>query len=461
MILQQLTPVPVWGKSNPYERITVIFNGQKKVTAADKSGSWIVTLDKMPASNKPCEMIISGTNTIKLRNILVGEVWLCSGQSNMAYPLKRNIKKYRAPAAAPDLCEEEIKSQKNPEIRLFSIEQNLNTSDVVTKNGWQECNDASIRDCSAAGYFFIKEINEKLHIPVGIISSSFDGSGIDPWIPQSSHMDSPFFYSDSGQAIKTHKNQSDKCWNSMIKPLAPFPIKGFLWYQGETDCMLNNGIKYASKFNLLVNRWRRAWKKDSLPFYFVQISPYSYSKSKKKTPGINPETLPEFWEVQTKTLSIPYTGIVITTDLIDNLSDLHPPYKWEVGRRLSLLALANNYGRKDLISSGPVYKKMKIQKNRIILYFSNCGGGLINKDGKPLSWFFIAGADGKYYHANAVIKENSIVVSAPEIKKPESVRFAWDESARPNLFNREGLPAVPFRTDGHAGGNIFIREKLI
>ena len=210
--------------------------------------------------------------------------------------------------------------------------------------------------------------------------------------------------------------------------------------------MINDGMRYSDKFELMVNAWRKAWNNAELPFYFVQISPYYYTKRKDKLPH-TPETLAEFWEAQAKTLAVPHTGMVVTTDLVDKLSDIHPSYKWEVGRRLSLLALSNTYNKKGFETSGPVYNSMKIKGDKLILEFKNVGGGLMSKDGKPLTWFTIAGSDGVFIPADAVIEKNKVVVSSASVKKPKAVRFAWDETAMPNFFNKEGLPAVPFRTN--------------
>jgi sialate O-acetylesterase len=446
MIFQQKVPVPVWGKALPGEKINVRFLGQEKYTIADTSGLWKVVLDPMVANSAPSTLTVTGNNTINIENILVGEVWLCSGQSNMEYPLNRKLKKYAGPANGSDLGEEELKKPNNPQIRLFLVEKQLKELEVISKYGWQECNDSSINAISAAGYFFIKEIQQKLNVPVGIISSSWGGSRIEPWTPQSAYMKSGKFQPDTTKIYQIDGSKVGNMWNTMINPLVPFAVKGFLWYQGESNCMINDGMKYADKFELLVDSWRKAWNNEVLPFYFVQISPYYYTKRKDKKPHTS-ETLAEFWEAQAKTLSIPYTGMVVTTDLVDNLSDIHPSYKWEVGHRLSLLALAKDYGLKNLVISGPVYQRMKIKGSKIILEFTNVGSGLKSKDDKPLTWFTIAGEDGKYLPANATIKKSTIIVFNDQIKDPKSVRFAWDETAMPNFFNIEGLPAVPFRTN--------------
>jgi sialate O-acetylesterase len=446
MVLQRDMLVPIWGKALPGEKITVSFSGQNKETIADASGCWKVILDPMPASDKPVKMVVCGSDTIKLDNILVGEVWLCSGQSNMEYPMDRRLKKYTAPLKGTDVAEEIIKNPNNPEIRLFLVEKVQNVNEVVTKKGWQESSDSSIRAISAAGYFFINEIQKELNVPVGLISSSWGGSRIEPWTPQNAYMESSLFKPDTTKTYQIDGSKVGNMWNSMIKPMVPFAVKGFIWYQGESNCMINDGLRYADKFELMVNAWRKEWNKADLPFYFVQISPYYYTKRKDKKPHTN-ETLAEFWEAQTKTLAIPYTGMIVTTDLVDDLSNIHPSYKWEVGRRLSLLAMANTYNKKGLVTSGPVFRKMVLKGNKAILQFTNTGSELVSKDGKPLTWFAIAGADGHYVPADAVIKKNTVIVSNINITKPQTVRFAWDETAMPNLFNKEGLPAVPFRTN--------------
>jgi sialate O-acetylesterase len=196
----------------------------------------------------------------------------------------------------------------------------------------------------------------------------------------------------------------------------------------------------------LVNSWRKLWKNEQMPFYYVQIAPYYYSRAKGQVP-FTEQTLPEFWEAQAAALQIPNTGMIVTTDLNDDIKNLHPPFKWEVGRRLELIALAKTYGRKNVEYSGPVYKNMKIRQHQIDLYFDHVDGGLVSHDGKPLDYFTIAGADGKFVPAEAKIEGDKLVVSSPEVSSPVAVRFAWIESAQPNFYNKAGLPAVPFRTD--------------
>jgi sialate O-acetylesterase len=231
----------------------------------------------------------------------------------------------------------------------------------------------------------------------------------------------------------------------MIEPLAPFSIKGFLWYQGETNCFQNESIEYTYKMQALIDGWRKLWKDNKLPFYYVQIAPFYYSKSAGKYP-LNAETEPKFWEAQTLALNIPYTGMIVIDDLSTSPDNLHPRGKWEVGRRLAQWALAKQYGF-NVVPSGPMYRQMKIENGKIELEFNYVGKGLESKNGKPLTWFTIAGADGKFVPAKAVIDGDKIIVSSPEVPNPKNVRFARSEAAQPNFFNKNGLPAVPFRTD--------------
>lgn len=445
MVLQREKSVAIWGKADVNEKVTVKFEGQIKTVVADSSGNWEVKLNPMSASAVPRKMIISGSNTITLDNILVGEVWLCSGQSNMEYPLDLRLHKFVAPKKGEDLAEKELKGNKNPLIRFLYVERKLQT-ELPTK-GWTDCNDSLFRFVSAAGYFFAKELANELKVPIGIISSSWGGTRVEQWTPPTAYEQSPLF-KDSVFGKPNFKIDGmipGKMFTGMLLPIIPYTIKGFLWYQGESNLMIHDTATFAAKTKLMIDTWRGRWNDNKMPFYFVQIAPYYYSKRKDKLQH-GTDLLPYYWEAQAKCLDIPNTGMVVTTDLVDDLNNIHPSYKWEVGRRLSLWALAKDYGKK-IVFSGPLYSKIKIKKNSIELEFTHTGSGLISANGQPLNWFTIAGGDKKFVVAKALIKGNKVIVSSKDVINPIAVRFAWDETAMPNFCNKEKLPASPFRTD--------------
>jgi len=445
MVLQRLKIVPIWGTASPGEKITVSFGAQRKETIASDSGKWVVKLNPMEASELPREMIISGTNTIKLKNILVGEVWLCSGQSNMEYAMRKNSK-IQGTVKGKKPLEDDLLTANNPNIRIFLVKRKYMSPDS-THNGWDQASGTALKDFSAVGYFYAKEMYQKLHIPIGMISSAVPGSRIEPWIEAKRLEISPKMKDGKVlEPLTSDGGDPGKFYNTMIEPLIPFSIRGFLWYQGESNCFLNENIRYAYKFKTLIESWRSDWGNLNMPFYFVQIAPYNYSSSKDVRPH-SPENLPEMWEAQSLALTLPNTGMITITDLVDSIVDLHPAYKWEVGRRLSLVALNKTYGFTEIISSGPTFKGMKITKNKIEVTFTNTGSGLISRNGKPLDWFTIAGADGKFVPAKAEIIGDKVIVSSPEVKSPVAIRFAWNEAAQSNFINKEGLPAVPFRSN--------------
>lgn len=447
MVLQRNKQVPVWGIADKSEKVTVTFAGQTKTTVANDSGRWMVKISPMKASEQPREMVISGKNTIVLKNILVGEVWLCSGQSNMEYTMRKNSK-IQSKVKGDKPAEDDLLTANNPNIRIFLVRRKYMSPDS-THSGWSPAlaSEIALKDFSAAGYFFAKNLYTKLHIPVGMISSAVPGSRIEPWIEASKMDVSPKLK--SGKVLEpliADGGDPGKFYNTMIQPLIPFALKGFLWYQGESGCFLNENIRYAYKQKMLMESWRNDWEDKKLPFYYVQIAPYTYSAAKDVRPH-TAENLPEFWESQALLLKLPNTGMITITDLVDSIVDLHPAYKWEVGRRLSLAALNKTYGFRDVVCSGPTYKSMKVVKDKIEVAFSNIGAGLISRNGKPLTWFSIAGADGEFFPASAVIQGNKVIVSAREVLNPVNVRFAWNEAAQSNFINKEGLPAVPFRSD--------------
>ncbi|MES2238834.1 MAG: sialate O-acetylesterase [Bacteroidota bacterium] len=444
MVLQRQKKVAIWGTADPAEKISVSFAGQIKTTVADKSGKWSLNLSPMKASFEAREMTIKGSNTIVLKNILVGEVWLCSGQSNMEYAL-RKYKDYESLPKGSRPPEDDLNTANNPNIRVF-LDRRKYMEPSAEHLGWDPAIGRPLVDFSAVAYYFAKDLYTKLHVPIGMISAAVPGSRIEPWIQSSKMQIEPKLK--SGKTLdKLSKDDGDtgKFYDTMIAPLIPFTLKGMLWYQGESNCFLNENIRYAYKLKTLIESWRNDFQDKNLAFYFVQIAPYNYSVSKDRPLSI--ETLPEFWESQALSLHLKNTASVTITDLVENTTDLHPRNKWEIGRRLSLLAANKTYGQKNIVCSGPVYQNIKIAGNTIEINYSNTGSGLASRDGKPLTWFSIAAKDGKYVSAKAEINGNKVIVSAPEIQYPYSVRFGWNEAAQSNFINKEGLPAVPFRSD--------------
>ncbi|KQM76602.1 sialate O-acetylesterase [Pedobacter sp. Leaf216] len=434
MVLQREKPINIWGFASPDEKVAVVFAGQKKETVADKNGNWSVVLAPLKTAINPQTMTISGSNKIELTNILVGEVWVCSGQSNMEYAMRKLAKIPKPKNEKLGFPFDEVAKAKNDQIRIFLVNRKTLIKPDSLHKSWAMAQDSALRAFSAVGYFFAKEVQEKLGIPVGLISSAIPGSAIEPWISENAFALEDYF---ENQKIG---NDPGKFYSTMIEPLTQFKIRGFLWYQGETNCFLNEKINYAYKMKVLINSWRKAWKEKNLPFYYVQIAPFNYSKTKGKVP-VDENTEPEFWEAQTQLLRLPNTGMVSTNDLTDSNEDLHPTYKWEVGRRLALWALAETYNQKNDFS-GPVYQSVSFKNGKAELNFDY----LKSASSGPITGFTIAGNDGKFVNADAVIKDGKVVVSSKEVKTPVAVRYNWTENPTGNFYSN-GLPALPFRTD--------------
>ncbi len=438
MVLQRDKSINIWGYASPEEKVEVNFAGQTKQTVTDKNGNWLVVLAPLKTSAKPQTMTINGSNKIELSNILVGEVWLCSGQSNMEYQMRKLAKISKPKNEKLGFPADEVEKAENEEIRIFLVNRKqLIKPDSIHKS-WAVAKDSALKAFSAVGYFFAKELQHKLGIPVGIISSSVSGSAIEPWIAPEAFNQEKYF---QNQKVS---NDPGKFYTPMIEPLSKFKIRGFLWYQGETNCFLNETISYSFKLKTLINLWRKAWDEKDMPFYYVQIAPYDYSKQKSDKVTLTVETLPNFWEAQQQILRMPNTGMISTNDLNDNGADLHPTCKWEVGRRLALLALGKTYQQK-IDFSGPTLKKKRIYMQYVILSFENLKF-FVSPTRDDFTGFEIAGHDNKYTKATAFQKGTDIVLSAPEVKNPKKVRYNWSENPKGNLYNN-GLPALPFRTD--------------
>lgn len=441
MVLQRDLPVRFWGTADPGEKVTVTVEKNQSSATADEKGKWHVELPAMAASEKPVAVKVTGKNTMELHDVLVGEVWVCSGQSNMQMSL-----------GACHNAKKEIAESTHLQMRLFTVPMLASAKPVDDVNVyWQECTPYSSPPFSGVAYFFGRYLHEQLGVPVGLIDSSWGGTLIEPWTPPAGFNSVPAVTSiltkmQQDEAAKKPmiqiKNKYDRgqqiptrLYNGMIHPLVPFAIRGAIWYQGESNN--GQGMLYFEKMKALINGWRSVWNEGDFSFYYVQLAPYNYGP---KNTG-----LPYIWEAQTAALSIPDTGMAVTND-IGNIKDIHPKDKQDVGKRLALWALAKNYG-KQIVYSGPLYKSMSVEGSSIRVKFDHVGGGLAARNGKPLDWFTIAGEDKKFVDATAKIDGDSIVVSASQVASPVAVRFAWSQIAEPNLANIEGLPASAFRTD--------------
>jgi sialate O-acetylesterase len=463
MVLQAGRPVPVWGWAEPGQTVRVIFGAQRKETRAQApDGAWRVELDPLPVSAEPAELIIAGPETVRFHDVLVGEVWLCSGQSNMQKP----VGKWRGQPIPTINSEQEIAAAKYPLIRLVNEEISNRAEparDVDVQphgkvidypwKGWVVCSPATLDEVkfSAVGYFFARKIFTELKIPVGMIEATAGGTHIEAWTPRAGFESDPalavFARAAATPMIQFHGTLITTLYNGMIHPLIPFALRGVLWYQGESNLLEGDGAIYTNKMDALILSWRAAWGRE-LPFYFVQLPDLRYSARVAPWHAhYHPWDEAVFREAQGAALRLPKTGMVVTTDVGD-LKNMHPPHKREVGERLARWALFQEYGRREVEPSGPLFRRLEIQGSDGIVHFSHVGQGLVSADARPLTDFTLAGDDGVFHPASAQILGDTVVVRAPEVDQPRAVRFGWDEASNPNLFNRDGLPAAPFRTDG-------------
>lgn len=440
MVLQRNKPVPVWGKAAAGASVKLIFGKQVKEGVAGADGSFQLSLDAMPANSKGESLFVISGDTVTYKDVLVGEVWLCSGQSNMEYTMNKSGKYYKA-KRSQGLDSVQTNQENNPDIRLFLVNRDLTKSSDRNK-GWQRSEYPWVNQFSAAGYYYARELQSRLHVPVGMIAASVSGSAIEPWLPVRSN-------SKSTDTLRTTEEHAGKFFTGLIQPLAPYALNGFLWYQGETNCMLDQREVYTRNMMLLIKSWRGLWNSDSLPFYYVQIAPHYYSHSKAKDKvQLNDRSLAFFRAAQDKVLSTTQnTARIITTDLVDNLEDIHPTYKWEIGKRLAWLALDRTYQVKQ-VSEGQRIDVVSFNGHQARVDFVHPESGLVVHDSNKITGFELAGADGRFYPATGMVKKKKyVVVSSPKVAAPVALRFAWKEDAQPNLFNNVGLPAEPYRTD--------------
>ena len=470
MVLQQKMKIRVWGWADAGELVTVSV-GQNSATATpNDNGRWQVELPPLPADKEPQTLTVRGNNTIEIKDVLIGEIWLCSGQSNMEWPVQRCTN-----AAV------EIAATDYPLIRHMKVP--LRPSTVPLDNidaPWQVCSPETAGSFTACGFFMARHLHKELNVPIGLINSSWGGTRVEPWTPPVGfqHVEAlqDIYQSVIGRtpgtpqyrdrltahitAIEEWLEKAQVSWdkpegvapnpvfpaelvpfashqdptmlyNAMIHALVGFPIRGAIWYQGESNH--GEGMLYFEKKRALINGWRELWGQGDFPFYYVQIAPFQY--------GIeNPEILAKFWEAQAAAQQIPNTGMVVIND-IATLQDIHPPNKQDVGLRLALLALKNDYGRKELVASGPEFNTLEVLDDHLKVNFKNTGGGLKTRDGNAPSHFEVVGPGSSgFQSATAKIDGDAVILTSESVKTPVAFRFAWHKLAEPNLVGGTGLP---------------------
>ncbi len=480
LVLQRELPVSVWGTAEPGERVTVSFAGQKRKAKAGADGKWRVKLKALAASSEGRELVVTGSKTatpIKLEDVLVGEVWLCSGQSNMDFTVAKTEKFYFAGVQNEA---EEVAAANHPRIRMFTGEWKKSYEPEARVGGeWQVCTPETVREFSAVGYFFALRVQQELDVPVGIVKLTFGASCAQAWVRREAALADPrlaaelakfdeqvkTFRADPAAQAKYEAALADwkvkaeeakakgtraprgprnpdpvqdqhnptVMFNGMVAPVIPYAIRGVLWYQGESITAPRELFPVWNE--TLISDWRGLWGRE-LPFYFVQLAGLD-----AKSNG------PEVRAMQAEALKLPKTGMAVTIDVGDK-KDVHPKNKQAVGDRLARLALARIYGR-DIADSGPTAADVAREPDHgLRIKFADLHGGLVAKGGGALGGFEIAGADGKFVPAEAMIDGDSVVVRAPDVSGPKAVRYAWASWAEDaNLVNAAGLPAAPFNLD--------------
>lgn len=474
MVLQQNSVIKIWGFANRYEKIKVTLANNVSESTTNDDGKWYVEMPEMKAGG-PFDIVVEGNNKIILSNVMIGEVWLCSGQSNMEFQLKK------CTGGA-----HEIAKSNYPLIRIFIVKHKVADVPQNDVDGeWVLCNPNTIGEFSGVGYFFGKKIFEEQNVPIGLVQSTWGGTAAEAWTANeilqadidftpiltrwntlvqnyptaleefnknSKSLIEAWRIDSTNAAIKGMapprkpakpegpgtRNQPSGLYNGMIYPLSSFSIKGVIWYQGESNT--TRAYQYRKLFPAMINNWRALWKRNDLPFYYVQLP------NLLRQPEPSKSGWAELREAQLKTLSLNNTGMAVTIDIGDS-TDLHPADKKDVGLRLALIALDNVYDKDEFFFSGPVFKSFEIEKEKIIISFNHTANGLIAKGGKNLRGFKICDEDKSFIDAKAEIVDNTVVVWCDKVKNPIAVRYAWADNPSCNLYNSALLPASPFRTD--------------
>lgn len=444
MVIQRDKPVALWGKADSGERIKIRFAGKNYTTTAKENGSWKVFLKPHKADSNPQKIHIFGKGKkITLNNILVGDVWIASGQSNMQYSMTENMPQPQDRDSTKMKTDYENANDRN--VRVMLVRKDLSKAELPT-DGWHEVNMKSLKDFSAVAYYYAHDLADSLNIPIGIIASSWGGSPIESWIPEAAYQEARLL-DDSRNFWKYNKCPLGDKYAHMIEPLTGLQISGFIWYQGEANLSWHETDIYADKQRCLINSWRKAFGDATLPFYYVQITPYNYSAGRYRRFPLTWDLEAEFWTAQQSCLDIINTAMVYTTDLTDNVTYLHPSFKWKVGERLAKVALNRHYGKKEIVCEGPTFKSMDIDRknNTITISFSHTEGGLHTRNGKEPDSFCVKDKRGRFAQAlSSRIEGNNVILNCKSIAEDAAVRFGWDEASTPNLENGHGLPAVVF-----------------
>ncbi len=428
MVLQQKSNVKLWGWASPGEKISIktSWDGITYQTQATNDAKWLTEI-KTPEAGGSYSISVKGNNTIELEDVLIGEVWVCGGQSNMEWSGTQKL---------PQSIDE-APNARNNKIRLFYVSKSTSMFPQENLDGkWVVCSPEEMYKFSAIGYFFGKNLNEKMNAPIGLINSNWGGTPAETWTP-AFVVNNNMTIKKGAEELKSQPgwpHQTAMAYNAMIYPLTNYAIAGAIWYQGESN--VRTYYAYEKLFTGMIDAWRLQWNKN-FPFYFVQIAPFTYGF--KNVGALLRET-------QTRSAGHPNTGMVVITDLIPDTTNIHPILKKEVAKRLSDMALNKTYGFKEISFDSPVYSNHVVEKDKIKIHFNNAANGLIAK-GDQISSLEIAADDKRFLPAQAKIEGNTIIVSNKNIKNPVAVRFAFNNTAIPNLFNKEGLPVNLFRTD--------------
>lgn len=435
MVLQRQRPVPVWGTASPGETVQVSIAGQQQTVRADKDGRWMVKLAAMKAGG-PHDLMVKAGTTQTMKDVLVGEVWLASGQSNMAMQVRR--------------CRDAEKEQagaKFPAIRMFTVARNaqLEPQDAC-KGTWQVCSPKTVGGFSGTAYFFGRRLHRDLDVPVGLVNSSWGGTAIEAWtsldVQQKDSRLAPVLAPWKTNK-KTNKNRPANLFNGMIQPLVPYAIRGAIWYQGERNSRsVASSLLYRHQLPLLVRDWRKRWGQGDFPFLWVQLPNF---KARTSDPNLL-STWALARESMLLSLTLPASGMAVTID-VGEARDIHPKNKQDVGDRLARAGLAIAY-QKDVVAMGPLMRSVTIEDSRVRLQYDHVGAGLVARgNDQAVRGFALAGPDRKFHVARARIEGDSVVVWSKTVPDPIAVRYAFSDNPDCNLYNEAGIPASPFRSD--------------